>query len=142
MFYNKKIFLFLLVFLAHFSVYGAATRCIYKPYSCSTPSSSISNVSDTTINCSGQSVTVMGMCANQLGASGTGEAANQLYISVSNVELSKYCWCKMLKPVASKWIYLSERTNASDCISYCTSACAMEMVFNSSFLDTMFTKLQ
>ena len=34
-----------------------------------------------------------------------------------------YCWCKMINPSSSKWVYYGSRTNASTCASTCASYC-------------------
>lgn len=34
-----------------------------------------------------------------------------------------YCWCKMINPSSSKWVYYGSRTNASTCASSCASYC-------------------
>ena len=36
----------------------------------------------------------------------------------------KYCWCKMLKPVASKWIFYSDMNYVHTCDESCARNCA------------------
>ena len=49
-----------------------------------------------------------------------------------------YCWCKMLRPARSAWVYLYEYGSASDCDAYCADVCAYRVRYDADFRRGVF----
>ena len=63
---------------------------------------------------------------------GTGEYANTfidakpgLTGTDANGNERKYCWCKMIHPASSRWVFEQSFASESSCVSTCTYRCAL-----------------
>ena len=100
------------------------------------------NVVDWTSNCtsSGTSVAIRGIsqCSSTSGSS-AGQTATSL--EVSGGTNAKYCWCKMISPAVSSWVFANARGTASACASRCAINCADFAASNASFRSALFNYL-
>ncbi len=49
-----------------------------------------------------------------------------------------YCWCRMLRPARSAWVYRSAYSSASDCASNCASYCGRHVRTYADFRGGVF----
>ena len=66
----------------------------------------------------------VGMCST-VAATALGDTADS--ITVSRSSAGQYCWCKMLSPVVSKWVYMGDKGAAASCEQGCGSNCKTAM---------------
>ena len=64
----------------------------------------------------------IGGCYNNVGSTQGGVASDQTNISAYST--GAYCYCKMLRPIESAWVYSGSSNNDSICAAYCASYCA------------------
>ena len=50
----------------------------------------------------------------------------------------QYCWCKMLRPARSAWVYNNDRGSASDCGTYCAYDCGYNVRYSVGFRRGVF----
>ena len=60
------------------------------------------------------------------------------YISASSSDTGKYCWCEMVKPLVSEWVFAYEYADDSTCASSCTAKCANVVETVSAFRTAMY----
>ena len=100
------------------------------------------NVVDWTSNCttSGTSVAISGIsqCSSTSGSS-TGQTATSLEISGGTDD--KYCWCKMVSPAVSSWVFYNVYGSASFCARNCANFCASSATNDASFRSALFSNL-
>ena len=111
----------------------AATECVQLNPSTTTcePPKDNGNTqpSEWTANCTTngvkQKIVGVGFCANESGTFGTAKESVTGTRYWENYLENKYCWCKMIYPAISDWIYLSYWTNEGmDCLTFCNANCA------------------
>ena len=99
-------------------------------------------VVDWTSNCtsSGTSVAISGIsqCSSTSGSS-NGQKATVLEISGGTDD--KHCWCKMVSPAVSSWVFSRSRPSADDCASNCADFCAHFAAYYSAFQSGLFSGL-
>ena len=67
----------------------------------------------------------VGVCSNNAGTQAT---RDNLSFDVSSTTNNKYCWCKMISPAISKWVYPgTSNTSEANCLKYCAASCAQAM---------------
>ena len=49
------------------------------------------------------------------------------------------CWCRMLKPVRSAWVFYDTFSSASECATKCASYCGNYVRFGTSFRSGLFS---
>ena len=120
----------------------AVTKCV--KLSSSTTCSFVEpgyNVVDWTSNCttSGTSIAIRGIsqCSSTSGSS-IGQTATALEISGGTDD--KYCWCKMVSPAVSSWVY-NNVLGTSYCGYRCAYSCAYRAADNASFRSALFDNL-
>ena len=60
----------------------------------------------------------------------------------SDLDGNLYCWCRMVSPAVSLWVYSDGLAVTSDyCLSYCADTCADSMKNNASFRSALFGSL-
>ena len=118
----------------------AVTKCVKLTSSttCSYVNPGTSVV-DWTSNCtsSGTSVAISGIsqCSSTSGSS-IGQKATALEISGGTDD--KYCWCKMVSPAVSSWVF---RGSMSSCANDCATRCANLAALSASFRSALFSGL-
>ena len=142
MYFSKGIFL-LGITIALCTPASAVTKCV--KLSSSTTCSYVNPgtyVVDWTSNCtsSGTSVAISGIsqCSSTSGSS-VGQKATALKISGGTDD--KYCWCKMVSPAVSSWVFARDAGSASDCAYNCAIACARYAAYFASFRSALFSGL-
>ena len=144
MYFSKGIFL-LGITIALCTPASAVTKCV--KLSSSTTCSYVhpgTYVVDWTSNCtsSGTSVAISGIsqCSSTSGSL-VGQKATALKISGGPYD--QYCWCKMVSPAVSSWVFNDdyEYGSASYCANGCASACAGSAASNASFRSALFSGL-
>ena len=74
-----------------------------------------------TATCSGVAVKGLGYCSTQSGGS----------IGTTSLTLNKgpgaYCWCKMISPAVSYWVYLEQANDTGQCWHTCSIDCAVRL---------------
>ena len=142
MYFSKGIFL-LGITIALCTPASAVTKCV--KLSSSTTCSYVNPgtyVVDWTSNCtsSGTSVAISGIsqCSSTSGSS-VGQKATALKISGGTDD--KYCWCKMVSPAVSSWVFSGVYGSASACAYDCAGSCAFDAAGNASFRSALFSGL-
>ena len=142
MYFSKGIFL-LGITIALCTPASAVTKCV--KLSSSTTCSYVNTgtyVVDWTSNCtsSGTSVAISGIsqCSSTSGSS-VGQKATALKISGGTDD--KYCWCKMVSPAVSSWVFRYAFGSASYCATDCADLCAYYAAGNASFRAALFSGL-
>ena len=142
MYFSKGIFL-LGITIALCTPASAVTKCV--KLSSSTTCSYVNPgtyVVDWTSNCtsSGTSVAISGIsqCSSTSGSS-VGQKATALKISGGTDD--KYCWCKMVSPAVSSWVFHDARGSASLCASSCAYICARSAAITAPFRSALFSGL-
>lgn len=142
MYFSKGIFL-LGITIALCTPASAVTKCV--KLSSSTRCSYVNPgdyVVDWTSNCtsSGTSVAISGIsqCSSTSGSS-VGQKATALKISGGTDD--KYCWCKMVSPAVSSWVFSGGFSSASACAGNCAYYCARSAALSASFPSALFSGL-
>ncbi len=143
MYFSKGIFL-LGITIALCTPASAVTKCV--KLSSSTTCSYVNPgtyVVDWTSNCtsSGTSVAISGIsqCSSTSGSS-VGQKATALKISGGTDD--KECWCKMVSPAVSSWVFRSPHRSASSCANSCADACASgAQAYDAAFRSALFSGL-
>ena len=68
------------------------------------------------------------------------QTATELYAS-STGSANKNCWCKMISPSVSRWVYAAPYATAGSCAQYCAYACAAHVQHTADFRSAMFGSL-
>ena len=116
----------------------AVTKCVKLTPSttCTTSSGNGSNWSAT---CGGVSVSGVAFCGSQDGGS-EGKTSETVTTSTTSDD-NKYCWCKMVSPAVSSWVFVTSSTTAGGCVYNCASVCAGRARNDSDFRSALFSGL-
>ena len=120
----------------------AVTKCVKLTSSttCTTPSGSGSNWSAT---CGGIEIQGVAFCGSQKGGS-SGETSETVTTS-STGDDNKHCWCKVVSPAVSSWVYYASPPDAGTCANTCADSCAYgstdKIPYNSAFQSALFSEL-
>ena len=126
----------------------AVTKCVALGYNttCSISSTDDDNVADWTTTCTtnGISTTIkgIGVCSATKGSMTNSTSASNLQIS-STPANNRYCWCRMINPAVSRWIYDSTPNNEQgfECARDCAYRCGSSLYSDSIFRNYMFSNL-
>ena len=127
-----------LICMATIPPVSAVTKCV--KLSSSTTCSNYSGAtgqSNWSVTCGGVSVQGVAFCGSQSGGS-QGATSTTVTIS-STVDNNKYCWCKMVSPAVSSWVFASDLPGSS-CYNVCPYQCAYA-INDASFRSGMFGSL-
>ena len=121
---------------------SAVTKCVKQPSSSSTTCSGLSagnSQSNWSATCDGVSVQGVAFCGSQNGGSqgATTDAVTTNLTSDNN----KYCWCKMVSPAVSRWVFNSDISSTGSCAYYCASSCVTSARYAASFRSALFDNL-
>lgn len=64
--------------------------------------------------------------------SSVGNTKNYLGVSTTTND-NRYCWCRMMVPVLSSWVYAASYSSGADCEQSCATSCASSFSGNSTF---------
>ena len=65
----------------------------------------------------------IGICSSTSGSSAGKETATELDTS-STSDDNKYCWCRMISPAVSRWVFANKIPSANYCPQNCAYFCA------------------
>ena len=66
---------------------------------------------------------------------------SDLTYSADALNDSRQCWCRMLTPAISKWIYINQHSGALDCHKNCSTLCSDKMDGTYDFQMAIFSNL-
>ena len=99
----------------------AVTKCVkLTPSTTCTSYSGASGQPNWSATCGGIEIQGVALCGAQNGGS-PGRTSETVNIS-SNSDNNIHCWCKMVSPAVSSWVY--RNMSSSNCASGCASSCA------------------
>lgn len=118
----------------------AVTKCVKLNSSttCSTYSGAYKQ-SNWSATCGGVSIQGVAFCGSQNGGS-TGATTDAVTTSTTS-DNNKYCWCKMVSPAVSRWVFDRAITSAGSCADNCAHLCAADARSIASFRSALFSNL-
>ena len=142
---KSKIFITGAVLCAITTGAHAVTKCVALNSSNTTCSykSPGDNITDWTSTCTTNGVSTpikgIGICSSTNGGA-KGATATELEVS-SATDKNLHCWCRMISPAASRWVFNYSETVAAYCARYCTDSCALNVREDASFRSALFGSL-
>ena len=101
------------------------------------------NVVDWTATCKKNGVSTpikgIGICSANKGST-SGATAAVLEISSTATE-NLNCWCRMISPAVSRWVFNRSYSSTGDCAQDCAHHCANKTQLPSTFSSAMFGSL-
>ena len=119
---------------------AAVTKCVKLTSSatCINPSAELRQ-SNWSATCGGIEIQGIGLCGSKNGL-GPGIPSGSVTTS-STPDDNIYCWCKMVSPAVSHWVFYDADTPASNCASICARYCAYDALRSSVFRTALFSGL-
>ncbi len=139
MLFHKFKYLFLAVFLASGAAY-ASVRCVALDSNTTCTAYSANGGSSVwSATCGGIQISGVYQCGKISGVS-AGYTVESFSVD-GNTGHNTACFCKMVAPVASKWVFKQiHSSGAGDCAYWCQSACAGSLVDASNADNLKFRK--
>ena len=98
----------------------AVTKCV-KLTSSTTCITSSSNGSNWSATCGGIEIQGVAFCGSQEGAS---EGVTTETVTTSSTsDDNRHCWCKMVSPAVSRWVFAYDHDSAGHCAADCSNYC-------------------
>ena len=121
---KSKILIAGLICVATIPPATAVTKCVKLTPStiCSDNGTTTTSQPEWHLTCDGVPVHGIGFCSSQRGAS-IGATTDNLETSISTDE-NRYCWCRMISPAVSRWVYSEYFYANSDCVDLCAYSCS------------------
>ena len=118
----------------------AVTKCVKLTSSttCTSASGALSQ-SNWSATCGGIAIQGVAFCGSQDGGS-VGTKSESVTTS-STSDDNRHCWCKMVSPAVSSWVFYYSRTSAGECAFYCANNCARGAQGISAFQSALFSEL-
>ena len=118
----------------------AVTKCVkLTPSTTCTSSSGANNQSNWSATCGGIEIQGVALCGSQDGGS-VGTKSETVTTGLTSDD-NKYCWCKMVSPAVSSWVFNLSRAFAGDCAYLCAHVCASNALGNSAIRSALFSGL-
>ena len=117
----------------------AVTKCVKLTSSTTCNPGSNNGVADWSATCGGIAIQGVAFCGSQDGGSVGTKSENVTTSSTSDD--NKYCWCKMVSPAVSRWVFFNARTSAGICLNSCANGCAFIAQVDASFRSVLFSGL-
>ena len=97
----------------------------------------------TTCTTNGTSVPIKGiaMCSNQAADAQYGTSDAIKTVSGTTDTTNVNCWCKMVEPAVSSWVFLYANASAGGCAISCSASCAVRARSNSAFRSALFSAI-
>ena len=111
---------------------------------CTSPTAATGNA-DWSVTCTTNDTSVpikgIAMCSNQAGDAqyGTSDAITTVNSTSDTTNLN--CWCKMVEPAVSSWVFIGTNASAGDCAHTCSGGCAGNARAFSAFRSALFGSL-
>lgn len=122
----------------------AVTKCVALNSSTTCDPGSITqyqNHTDWAATCTTNGVSTpisgIGICSSTQGSGY--QTATDLDTS-STADDNKYCWCRMISPAVSRWVYSSSPSNQY-CDRYCAHYCTLNLYVYAAFRSVLFGSL-
>lgn len=122
----------------------AVTKCVALKGSsteCTLDSEQYEYHTDWTATCTTYGVSTpisgIGICSSTQGSGY--QTATDLDTS-STADDNKYCWCRMISPAVSRWVYSSSPSNQY-CDRYCAHYCTLNLYVYAAFRSVLFGSL-
>lgn len=143
----KKIFAFILIFMVAYAAH-ATTMCVHSDSYVATLVRSRDGLS-TTVGADGKFTVTFDYFTSSLNTSvldgvaacneitGTANTADGT-VSTSTSDTGQNCWCSMVMPLVSDWVYSGAYASDAACASNCTTACANNVKTSATFRGAMF----
>ena len=116
----------------------AVTKCV-KLTSSTTCTTFSGNGSNWSATCGGIEIQGVAFCGSRKGGS-MGATTESVTIS-STSDNNKYCWCKMVSPAVSPWVFGTPLTSAGLCADNCADQCAFRARYSTAFRSGLFSGL-
>ena len=96
-----------------------------------------------TCTTNGTSVPIKGiaMCSNQAADAAYGTSDAITTVSSSSDTTNVNCWCKMVEPAVSSWVFVYAYSSAGNCAFICSHYCASYALSDSAFRTALFSSL-
>ncbi len=119
----------------------AVTKCVKLTSSTTCTSHSAgAGQSNWSATCGGIKIQGVAFCGSQKG--GSAGATTESVTTSSNPDNNKYCWCKMVSPAVSSWVFSYSGLSAGSCATTCAYGCALGAgQTNSAFRSALFSGL-
>ena len=122
----------------------AVVKCVALGSATTCTAPAAQNKADWTATCTtgGAAVSVQGIgfCSNQAGSAQFVKSTT-LTTDGSKAENNLNCWCKMVSPAVSSWVFLETRTSASACVYGCAHNCGYHAQYTTAFRNALFSGL-
>ena len=119
---------------------AAVTKCVALNSSTTcTSSSGAYDQSNWSATCGGIEIQGVSFCGSQAGGS-TGKTSETVTTS-STSDDNRYCWCKMVSPAVSSWVFRNSGVSAGGCAISCANSCAGGARAISTFRSALFSGL-
>ena len=118
----------------------AVTKCVKLTSSTTcTSHSGAAGQSNWSATCGGIEIQGVTLCGSQYDVS-TGATAETVTTS-STGDDNMNCWCKMVSPAVSSWVFIDTAPTAGDCADSCADSCAFSARYDSAFRSALFSGL-
>ena len=118
----------------------AVTKCVkLTPSTTCKRYSGATGQSNWSATCGGIAIQGVAFCGYQDGGSEGKTSENVTASSTSNN--NKYCWCKMVSPAVSPWVFGTPLTSAGLCADNCADQCAFRARYSTAFRSGLFSGL-
>ena len=118
----------------------AVTKCVKLTSSttCTSYSGAVGQ-SNWSMTCGGIEIQGVAFCGSQNGGSIGTKSVTVTTSSTS--DNNKYCWCKMVSPAVSSWVFYYSGTSAGNCARNCAGNCVYAARDFSAFRSGLFSGL-
>ena len=118
----------------------AVTKCVKLTSSttCTSHSGAVGQ-SNWSATCGGIEIQGVAFCGSQKG--GSIGATTETVTTSSTSNNNKYCWCKMVSPAVSSWVFGGSAPSTDNCVGGCASSCGYDAQINSTFRSALFSGL-
>ena len=122
----------------------AVTKCVkLSPSTTCTSPSGATGQSNWSATCGDIEIQGVAFCGSQKGGS-SGETSETVTTSTTS-DNNKHCWCKVVSPAVSSWVYYASPPDVGTCAHTCASSCAYgstaKIPYNSAFQSALFSEL-
>ena len=119
----------------------AVTKCVkLRPSTTCTSFSGSYYYSNWSATCGGIGIQGVVFCGSK-GAGGLFGTTTDNVVATSKNEDNKYCWCKMVSPAVSSWVYSGSFTDGATCMNKCAYNCGEATNNYSSVRSGLFSGL-
>ena len=118
----------------------AVTKCVKLTSSttCTSYSGAVGQ-SNWSMTCGGIEIQGVAFCSSQDG--GSKGTISETVTTSSTSDYNKHCWCKMVSPAVSSWVFNNSRPSAGSCAYACAGSCASAARDFASFRSGLFSGL-